>query len=498
VTLGELVARLPGARLTGDASLSVASVTHDSRQAGPDAVFVAIRGLATDGNLYVDAARRKGAVAVVSEDPPQPGGTWVQVDDAREALATLAAAVLGDPVQRLTLVGVTGTNGKTTTTHLIDAALRAAGHKVGLIGTIQYRVGDRLAEAVRTTPESSDLQGLFRDMVAAGCDHAVMEVSSHSLALKRVHGLGFQVAVFTNLTRDHLDFHGDMDRYFEAKRALFDTLLREDGHAVINAADDRAAELKAASRGVVWTFGIDGSAQRTGDPPPDLRASEVSLSLGGTRFRAHTPVGDLLVESHLLGRFNVENLLAALGASLALGLPSAAVLRGLQSVTGVPGRLERVNAGQDFTVIVDYAHTDDALKNLLETVRELNPRRVITVFGCGGDRDRSKRPLMGAVASRLSEAVVVTSDNPRSEPPESIIEEILRGMNGGRKAERHVVVDRRDAIAKAFEIAVPGDAVVIAGKGHETYQVLRDRTVPFDDRQVARDLLARLARSGRA
>jgi UDP-N-acetylmuramoyl-L-alanyl-D-glutamate--2,6-diaminopimelate ligase len=490
VTLGELIARLPAARLTGDASLAVASVTHDSRQAGPDSVFVAIRGLATDGNLYVDAARRKGAVAVVSEEPPQPGGAWVQVADARESLATLAAAVLGDPAQRLTLVGVTGTNGKTTTTHLIDAALRAAGHRVGLIGTIQYRVGDRLAEAVRTTPESSDLQELFRDMVAAGCDHAVMEVSSHSLALKRVHGLGFQVAVFTNLTRDHLDFHGDMDRYFEAKRTLFDTLLRKDGHAVINAADDRAAALAAASRGVVWTFGVDR--------PADLRASEVALSLGGTRFRVRTPVGELLVESPLLGRFNVENLLAALGASLALGLPAAAALRGLSSVTGVPGRLERVAAGQDFTVIVDYAHTDDALKNLLETVRELKPRRVITVFGCGGDRDRSKRPLMGAVASRLSEVVVVTSDNPRSEPPESIVDEILRGMNGGRKAERHVVVDRRDAIAKAFELAGTGDAVVIAGKGHETYQVLRDRTVPFDDRQVARDLLARLARSGRA
>ncbi|HET9317450.1 MAG TPA: UDP-N-acetylmuramoyl-L-alanyl-D-glutamate--2,6-diaminopimelate ligase, partial [Vicinamibacteria bacterium] len=427
-------------------------------------------------------------------------------------LATLSAEVLGRPADALTLIGVTGTNGKTTTTYLIDAVLRAAGHKVGLVGTIQYRVGDRLAEAVRTTPESSDLQELFRDMVAAGCDHAVMEVSSHSLALKRVHGLGFRVAVFTNLTRDHLDFHGDMDRYFEAKRILFDTLLRTDGHAVINAADDRAAELRAASRGTVWTFGIErssgqGPSSLMDDEPPrgvvdhpgaDIRAFEVSLSLGGTRFRAHTPVGELLVESPLLGRFNVENLLAALGASLALGLPSAVAIRGLQSVTGVPGRLERVSVGQDFTVIVDYAHTDDALKNLLETVRELKPRRVITVFGCGGDRDRSKRPLMGAVASRLSEAVVVTSDNPRSEPPESIIEEILRGMNGGRKAERHVVVDRRDAIAKAFEMAGPGDAVVIAGKGHETYQVLRDRTVPFDDRQVARDLLARLARSGRA
>jgi UDP-N-acetylmuramoyl-L-alanyl-D-glutamate--2,6-diaminopimelate ligase len=490
VTLGELVGRLRDARLTGDASLSATSVTHDSRQVGPESLFVAIRGLATDGNLYVDAARKKGAVAIVSEEPPQPGGPWIQVGDAREALAVLAAAVLGDPAQHLTLVGVTGTNGKTTTTHLIDAALRAAGHKVGLIGTIQYRVGDRLAEAVRTTPESSDLQELFRDMVAAGCDHAVMEVSSHSLVLKRVHGLGFRVAVFTNLTRDHLDFHGDMDRYFEAKRILFDTLLRTDGHAVINAADDRAGELAAASRGVVWTFGIE--------IPADLRASDVSLSLGGTRFRAQTPVGELLVESPLLGRFNVENLLAALGASLALGLPADVALRGLSSVTGVPGRLERVAAGQDFTVIVDYAHTDDALKNLLETVRELKPRRVITVFGCGGDRDRSKRPLMGAVASRLSEAVVVTSDNPRSEPPESIIEEIVRGMNGGRKAERHVVVDRRDAIAKAFEMAGPGDAVVIAGKGHESYQVLRDRTVPFDDRQVARDLLARLARSGRA
>jgi UDP-N-acetylmuramoyl-L-alanyl-D-glutamate--2,6-diaminopimelate ligase len=492
VTLGELVARLPGAVLTGDGSAPVAAVTHDSRRAGPGVAFVAIRGLATDGNLFVEAARKKGAAAVVSEAEAQPGGPWVRVPDAREALAVLAAAAQGDPARALTLVGVTGTNGKTTTTHLVDAALRAAGHKVGLVGTIQYRVGDRLAEASRTTPEASDLQELFREMVDAGCDHAVMEVSSHSLALKRVHGLAFQVAVFTNLTRDHLDFHGDMDAYFAAKRVLFDTLLREDGHAIVNAADDRAASLRAVSRGTVWTFGIGE------ETAADLCATEVSLSLGGTRFRVRTPVGELVVESPLVGRFNVENLLGALGAALALGLPPAAVLRGLQSVTGVPGRLERVTAGQDFAVIVDYAHTDDALKNLLETVRELRPRRIITVFGCGGDRDRTKRPLMGAVASRSSDVVVVTSDNPRSEPPEAIVEEIVRGMNGGRGAERHVIVDRRDAIAKALELAGPGDAVVIAGKGHETSQALRDRTVPFDDRQVARDLLARLARSGRA
>jgi UDP-N-acetylmuramoyl-L-alanyl-D-glutamate--2,6-diaminopimelate ligase len=492
VTLAELVARLPGAVLAGDGGGPVTAVTHDSRRAGPGIAFVAVRGHATDGNLFVEAARKKGAAAIVSESPAQPGGPWVVVPDAREALAVLAAAAQGDPARALTLVGVTGTNGKTTTTHLVDAALRAAGHKVGLVGTIQYRVGDRLAEASRTTPEASDLQELFREMVDAGCDHAVMEVSSHSLVLKRVHGLAFRVAVFTNLTRDHLDFHGDMDAYFAAKRVLFDTLLREDGHAILNAGDDRAAALRAVSRGTVWTFGI---GEQTG---ADLCALDVSLSLGGTRFRVKTPVGELLVESPLLGRFNVENLLGALGAALALGLPSAAVLRGLQSVTGVPGRLERVAAGQDFAVIVDYAHTDDALKNLLEAVRELRPRRIITVFGCGGDRDRTKRPLMGAVASRSSDVVVVTSDNPRSEPPESIVAEIVRGMNGGRGAERHVIVDRRDAIAKALELAGPGDAVVIAGKGHETYQALRDRTVPFDDRQVARDLLARLARSGRA
>jgi UDP-N-acetylmuramyl-tripeptide synthetase len=346
-----------------------------------------------------------------------------------------------------------------------------------------------VAEAVRTTPESSDLQALFRQMADAGCSHAVLEVSSHSLVLERVHGCRFRVAVFTNLTRDHLDFHGDMDRYFAAKRVLFDTLLREDGHAILNADDDRCAELRSVSRGRVWTFSLGR--------PADLRARDIELSLAGTRFHVDTPQGPFEVTTRLVGRFNVQNLLAAFGAALALGVDPATAIRGLASVSGVPGRLERVEAGQDFAVVVDYAHTDDALKKLLETVRELKPRRVITVFGCGGDRDRTKRPLMGAVASRLSDVAVVTSDNPRSEPPESILEEIQRGMNGGR-TERHAIVDRRDAIAKALELASTGDAVVIAGKGHETYQVLRDRTVPFDDRQVARDILSRLlARGGK-
>ena len=545
MTLGELLRRVPEARLQGDPSLPVTEVTYDSRRVSPGGLFVAIRGAVTDGNRFVDAARKKGAAAIVSEQAPDGSGPWVQVPDARAALALFSAAVLGDPAQSLRLVGVTGTNGKTTTTYLIDAALRAAGHTVGLLGTVQYRIGERLVEASRTTPESSDLQALFRQMVDEGCTDAVMEVSSHSLALKRVHGSSFQVAVFTNLTRDHLDFHGDMESYFTAKRRLFDTYLREDGHAVINADDDRAAALAAASRGKVWTYGIEPAseagftpAKRAGGrggreversetsanpayttrrasvaprilggaplaPPssrmkPDVSASGIALSLKGTRFRTRTPRGEFDVETPLIGRFNVENFLAGLTAALALDVDPAVALRGLLTMTGVPGRLERVNAGQDFAVIVDYAHTDDALKNLLETVRELGPRRLITVFGCGGDRDRTKRPLMGAVASRLSDVVVVTSDNPRSEPPEAILDEIQRGMpSGPRRGERYAIVDRREAIGRALEMAGPGDAVVIAGKGHETYQVLRDRTVPFDDRQVARELIAGLSLRGR-
>ncbi len=489
MTLGDLVARVPGAVLHADPDLVVTDVTHDSRKASAGTLFVAIRGLAVDGNAFTDAARKKGAAAVASEEPPRAGLPWVRVRDAREALALLSAALLGDPAAHLELVGVTGTNGKTTTTHLIDAVLRAAGKRVGLLGTIQYRIADRQAEAVRTTPEASDLQKLFREMVDASCSHAVLEVSSHALALKRVHGCAFKVAVFTNLTRDHLDFHGDMENYFEAKRLLFASLLRPEGWAIVNVDDDHGETLAATSRGRVMTYAIER--------PADIRAEGISVSLAGTSFVARTSAGDFEVRTSLLGRFNVQNMLGALGACLALRLPREAILAGLASLSGVAGRLERVEAGQDFAVIVDYAHTDDALKNLLETMRELAPRRVITVFGCGGDRDSTKRPLMGAVASRLSDVVIVTSDNPRSEPPEAILDEIQSGMNG-RKVERHVIVDRREAIAKAFELAGPGDAVVIAGKGHETTQVLRDRTVPFDDRKVARDLLSRLPVRGRA
>jgi UDP-N-acetylmuramoyl-L-alanyl-D-glutamate--2,6-diaminopimelate ligase len=487
--LAELVARLPGAEISGDSSLEIASVSHDSRRSGPGSLFVGIRGLVTDGNDFAEAARKKGAVAIGSEEPPQGDGTWVRVPSAREALAVFSAAVLGDPARSLDLVGVTGTNGRTTTTYLIDGALRAAGESVGLVGTVEYRVGNRIAEAVRTTPESSDLQALLREMVDASCRRAVLEVSSHSLALQRVHGLEFKVAVFTNLTRDHLDFHGDMDGYFAAKRTLFEKLLRPDGHAILNLDDDRGPELEQLVRGRVWTYSLE-------DPKADLFAEDVRLGLDRTRLRARTPVGVLELETALVGRFNVSNVLAALGAGLALGLPADAVQRGIAALSGVPGRMEKVSAGQDFTVLVDYAHTDDALKNLLETVRGLGPRRVITVFGCGGDRDRSKRPLMGAVAARLSDVVILTSDNPRSEPPEAILDDIRRGIPAARVQDTLVIPDRRDAIARALEMGREGVLVVIAGKGHESYQVLRERSVPFDDRQVARDVLARLAGAG--
>jgi UDP-N-acetylmuramoyl-L-alanyl-D-glutamate--2,6-diaminopimelate ligase len=483
--LQDLLARLPGAELRGDPETNVTEVAHDSRRTAPGALFVAIRGQAIDGNQFVDAARRKGALAVCSEQEPRGEGAWIRVADAREALATLSAAVLGDPAEALELVGVTGTNGKTTTAYLVDAAVRAAGEACGLLGTVEYRVGNRVAEAVRTTPESSDLQALFREMKDAGCRRAVLEVSSHSLALKRVHGLRFRVAAFTNLTRDHLDFHGDMDGYFAAKRLLFASFLRTDGHAILNLDDDRAPELRQASRGSVWTYSLS-------QPAADLYAEDVRLSLDGSRFRARTPLGPLEVETPLLGLFNVQNVLAALGSALALGLAPDAVLRGIAGLRGVPGRMERIAAGQDFTVLVDYAHTDDALKNLLETVRGLRPRRVVTLFGCGGERDRTKRPLMGTVAARLSDVVVLTSDNPRSEPPEAIIDEIRRGIPAARAADTIVLPDRREAITRALELGGDGVVVVIAGKGHETTQVLRDRTIPFDDRQVVRDTLARI------
>ncbi len=494
MTLGALIERLGSLAVathgTDAPALArpVRSVTYDSRRVAPGALFVALRGLVADGNTFVPQAVGRGAIAVVSEAGPRADVSipWLQVADARAALAALADVLYGEPSHHMAVVGITGTNGKTTTAYLISEILQQAGTKCGLAGTIVYRVGDQERSAQRTTPESSDMQQLLREMVDSGCGACVMEVSSHALALKRVDGIRFRAAVFTNLTRDHLDFHGDMDSYFASKRRLFD-LLPSDGVAIVNVDDPRGRSLVDLDRRVI-TYGIDRAA--------DVMPGPLSFSLAGLAFDAQTPRGPIAVRSRLVGRPNVYNILAATAAAIALDVPVESIERGLRSLTGVPGRFEIVSGdADDITVVVDYAHTDDALKNLLETARPLAPKRLITVFGCGGDRDRSKRPLMGAVVARLSDVVVVTSDNPRSEDPQRILEDIMRGIQPapGRSngtARPHLkIVDRRQAIERAIRMADAGDMVLLAGKGHERTQVIGERVLPFDDAAVAREAL---------
>jgi UDP-N-acetylmuramoyl-L-alanyl-D-glutamate--2,6-diaminopimelate ligase len=433
-------------------------------------------------------AIERGAAVVVAEQPPPDGVAvpWAIVSDARVALAVLATTYYRDPSAELRVIGITGTNGKTTTAYLIASIFEAARVRCGILGTVAYRIGDETRTATRTTPEAPDVQALIREMVERGCDACAMEVSSHALSLNRVDGMTFAAAVFTNLTRDHLDFHADMDEYFRAKRRLFE-MLPARAPSLINVDDPRGAALvEAGGRPVTYAIGKQA----------DVMPGPLSFSLQGLAFDIRTPRGTIRVESKLVGRPNVYNILAAVAAATALDLPFDAIERGLQTLEGVPGRFQVVSSPADeLTVVVDYAHTDDALRNLLETARPLAQGRLITVFGAGGDRDRTKRPLMGAVAGRLSDLIVVTSDNPRSEDPERIIEEVQRGITADTRrdsAQRVLaIVDRRAAIAKAVELARPGDLVLVAGKGHEKYQVIGDRTLPFDDVAVARDALAR-------
>ena len=476
-----------GAILHGGALLDVAGLAYDSRKVERGFVFAALRGVHADGLQYVAAAKRKGAVAVLSDRAPQEDLPWVEAEDPRAALADLAAAHCGRPAERLRLAGITGTNGKTTTAFLVDAGLRRAGHVTGLLGTVENRIAGRAKAASLTTPESLDLQLLLREMVDEGVSHASLEASSHALVQERLRGLLFHAAVFTNLTRDHLDYHKTFEDYFEAKRLLFTRHLHPDGVAVVNADDEHGRRLAGLLGARSRTFGIDTDAF--------YRATDLEISTQGLRFRCVSPGGEAEIQSPLVGRFNVSNLLGAYGALLALGLSPKDAAAGVSSLNGVPGRMERVDAGPAFTVLVDYAHTDDALRNVLETIRSLAPARVISVFGCGGDRDRTKRPLMGAVAAQRSDLVIATSDNPRTEPPESILAEIEQGLRQFATPYK-LIVDRRDAIEAALLAAQPGDVVLIAGKGHETTQTIRDRKLPFDDRLVAQEIL-RNARGGR-
>ena len=500
MTLGDLVAAVrelaadaPPAGLAANAPIS--AIAYDSRRVVPGSVFVALKGLRADGGAFTEQAAQRGAIAIVSESPRPAAATipWIAVRDARLALALLADRFFNHPSRRMPVVGVTGTNGKTTTSYLLAAMLDAANLRAGMLGTVAYRIGGEDREAARTTPEAPDVQQLLNEMLEHGCQSAVMEVSSHALSLKRVDGMRFAAGVFTNLTRDHLDFHDDMEAYFAAKRRLFE-LLPDGAPGVINSDDPRGAALVEISNRPV-TYAINAAA--------DVTPGNIDMTLAGLRFDVKTPRGTVRIASKLVGRPNVYNILAATAAAVALDVPIPAIEAGVSGLSGVPGRFEVVSSpGDDITVVVDYAHTDDALRNLLETARPLSAKRLITVFGCGGDRDRSKRPLMGMVAARLSDVVVITSDNPRSEEPARIIEEIERGIPAGSHASSRSpvvesLVDRAAAIERAVAIAAAGDVVLVAGKGHEKYQQIGDRVLPFDDGEVARGALAkRRARAG--
>jgi UDP-N-acetylmuramoyl-L-alanyl-D-glutamate--2,6-diaminopimelate ligase len=490
VKLGELLALVPLQTVRGPRDVEIHGVAVDSRAVRPGFVFVAREGEKTDGHRFLGDAVARGAIVVVSEKPPDakfagPAGpveklTWVQTPDARKAAGLMAAKAWGDPAKTMDLVGVTGTNGKTTSAYLIDGLLSRLAPPSAMLGTVVSKIGDRSEPARHTTPEAPAIQEFLAEAVAAGCRYGALEVSSHGLALARLEGSEFQVAVFTNLSRDHLDFHHDMESYWDAKRLLFTRYLRQGGHAVIGIDDVYGERLASGVSAETTTFGFSSTA--------DLALVSVEASLAGTRLSFREGTVNREIQSPLVGRYNALNLLGVYAAVRALGFSSDDILRTLPELSGAPGRFEKVDVGQTFDVVVDYAHTDDALRKLLEAARPLTRGKLWVVFGCGGERDRSKRPLMGMVAARLADRVVLTSDNPRGEDPEAIVREIQLGTKEHSESIE-VEVDRRKAIALALERAEAGDLVVIAGKGHEPYQIVGDRVLDFDDRNVVREIL---------
>jgi UDP-N-acetylmuramoyl-L-alanyl-D-glutamate--2,6-diaminopimelate ligase len=484
MTLRELLSGLNTRSVAGDLDTEVFGLAYDSRQVSAGDLFFAIRGTRLDGNRYMPRAISKGAAAVLSALDPVQGLAmpWIQVVDERAAMAAIAGNFYNHPTRDLHLVGVTGTNGKTTTTYIVESILNVSGKPTAVLGTIEYRGPGFDFAAERTTPEAPDLQKLFREIVDAGWKYAVMEVSSHAIEMKRVSGLQFEVAVFTNLSRDHLDFHHDMETYFRAKRKLFEGLDRKKPRAmVLNMDDPRYGDLRSIAPSSVISYGMQVAS--------DICPVRHQFGWDATDAMYKTPIGEIEVHTPLIGKPNLFNIGAAIGVGIALGIPADAISRGIRELHHVPGRFESVNAGQVFRVIVDYAHTDDALEKVLKSAREITSGRLIVVFGCGGERDRTKRPLMGEVAARESDYVVVTSDNPRGEDPLAIIKEIEEGMKG---ASYRVQPDRREAIRTALAEAREGDTVLIAGKGHETYQTIGTTVHPFDDRTVAKELLYEL------
>jgi UDP-N-acetylmuramoyl-L-alanyl-D-glutamate--2,6-diaminopimelate ligase len=483
--LKTLLAAIPVREIIGPSDRAVESIAYDSRRVQRNGLFVAMRGEKSDGHDFIGQAIEKGASVIVAErEEKHSRATCVVVENTRHGLADLAATFYGFPARKLKLAAITGTNGKTTTTFLVKHICEKAGTRCGLLGTVRYEIGERVLPAARTTPESLDLQELLAQIANAGCRAAAMEVSSHALAQERTRGIEWDVAVFTNLTQDHLDFHGTMENYFASKAKLF-TQLSEQAKkrkpvAIVNIDDRYGDQLlaKIDKRISVVTFGMGVHA--------DFRASNYRMEFGGTSYQLDARGKSYLVRVPLIGRFNVANSLAALAAANALGISLREAVLSLGKSPQVPGRLEMVPAKRQFQVFVDYAHTPDALLNVLKTLRELNPRRLIVVFGCGGDRDKQKRPLMGEVVDRNADHAIITSDNPRKENPDAIIADVEKGF---RSDHFEKIVDRAQAIARAIELAQPRDIVLIAGKGHENYQEFADHTVPFEDIQVAQRAL---------
>ena len=480
MTLNELLEAIETVEICGETSCEITGIVYDSRRALPGSLFVALHGEKADGAAYIEDAVQRGAVAIISQTPCASGGSFpcVQVADARLALAKLSAAFYGHPSAQLCTVGITGTNGKTTVSFMLREIFKAAGRRPGLLGTVRYEIGDRVIPASRTTPEAPDLQAMFAQMDRAGCDSAIMEVSSHALAQHRVNGILYDAAVFTNLTQDHLDYHGTLEEYFNVKARLFNQVRR---FAVINGDDPWGkrllSEKKFLAGRVSYGFG-EGAEVRGLNPVTDTK---------GSRMLVKSPWGDAEIGLQLIGRFNLYNAMAAFAAAAALGIPVVIIAKALAEMQCVPGRLEAVPNSKNKRVFVDYAHTDDALLNVLETLREITPGRLVAVFGCGGNRDKGKRPLMGKVAARLADYSIITNDNPRNEVPEKIAADIAAGFDSDRKYE--IVLDRKAAIARGLELIGKKDVLLVAGKGHEAYQEFNGTIFPFDDREAVREAI---------
>lgn len=491
-TLAELLEGCRFELVHGDPGIDITALRVDSREVRPGDVFVCLPGYRSEGGEvradrhdFIPAALERGARALVVDRPVEPpaGVTVVRTTDAWATVARMACNFYGQPSLSMRMVGITGTSGKTSTAYFIESLLTTAGLAPACLGTIEYRLAGQTIPARQTTPEAPELQRLLRQALDAGCRSVVMEVSSHALELRRVGGIAFDVGIFTNLSQDHLNFHPDMEHYRRAKERLFESLGGggKRATAVINRDDPASGHMIASNRGALLTFGLQ--------PGADVVAADVRAGLSGTSFRAVTPKGDVAVRLPHLGDYQVYNALAALTTGLALGLDLETIGRGLETAPAIPGRFELVDCGQSFRVAVDYAHKPDALARLLQSARALHPHRIITVFGCGGDRDRGKRPIMGRIAAELSDLVIITSDNPRSEDPQAIVHEVAAGTRGIGTAEVRLEADRGKAIELAIAAAEPDDIVLIAGKGHETYQLFAERRIHFDDREQARQAL---------